>query len=263
MDILIQLSANSSGLSSNVNWTNNGATWNTKGKFSSNYAIDLNADKYMTSNVGIILPYNEKWFIYLWNYKSSRTNYDTIIGGTNSYYYSLQNKDAEFSNKAGMRIYANGYSISSTNEQPLNEWVHYYIDCDGNGNISFYLNGNLQQSITKNQNIDFSSFNLGSWGEGKFKDGTPGLIDDLVIAKGEQLFISNFNIPEVKFDNLMNINQSIILSYADKGIINNLDLYTTNDYSNAFVTPSKFITNNAIDEDSNLIPYYADMVKKL
>ena len=154
----------------------------------------------MSCNREIILPYNEKWFIYLWSYKTDFTDYDVILGGSNAKYYSLQNKDGEYADSIGMRIEGQGYSIKSLTPQETYKWIHYYIDCNGSGTFSLYINGEIQQRLTRKQDIIFKSLNLGAWSYGTCKEGSAGFIDDFIIAKGEQMYTTDsFEIPNEKF----------------------------------------------------------------
>ena len=238
LEILVQLSANSSGL---IDLAGNTWTYHKKeitrirdeenyeeesedidlgiaGKFPDTLAININENNWISSDKEIILPYNEKWFIYLWNYKIKFSNYDIVLGGTNAKYYSLQNNDGEYAQTIGMRIDGQGYSIKSLIPQELDRWVHYYIDCDGNGNIFLYIDGKIQQRIYRKQNIIFKPLNLGAWSFGTCKEGTPGFIDDLVIAKGEQLFFDEFDIPDEPFSlSFFNRNIKKIKRYSKLG----------------------------------------------
>ena len=220
LKILVQLSANESGikdLAGNI-WTyhkkeitrvrdeenyeeeSDDVDLTTEGRFSDTSAINLNKGNWMSCNREIILPYNEKWFIYLWNYKTDFTDYDVILGGSNAKYYSLQNKDGEYADSIGMRIEGQGYSIKSLTPQETYKWIHYYIDCNGSGTFSLYINGEIQQRLTRKQDIIFKSLNLGAWSYGTCKEGSAGFIDDFIIAKGEQMYTTDsFEIPNEKF----------------------------------------------------------------
>ena len=220
LKILVQLSANESGikdLAGNI-WTyhkkeitrvrdeenyeeeSDDVDLTIEGRFSDTSEINLNKGNWMSCNREIILPYNEKWFIYLWNYKTDFTDYDVILGGSNAKYYSLQNKDGEYADSIGMRIEGQGYSIKSLTPQETYKWIHYYIDCNGSGTFSLYINGEIQQRLTRKQDIIFKSLNLGAWSYGTCKEGSAGFIDDFIIAKGEQMYTTDsFEIPNEKF----------------------------------------------------------------
>lgn len=215
LEILVQLSANSLGLVDRAGntwevhndiWSaeendfiNQGITWSIQGRFPDTYVIDCNANKWYSCNKTFILPYKEKWFIYLWNYKTDFTDYDVILGGSNAKFYSLQNKDGEYADSIGMRIEGQGYSLKSLAPQETYKWTNYYIDCNGSGTFYLYINGKLQQKLIRNQDIIFKSLNLGSWSYGTCREGTPGFIDELVIIKGERLFYEEFEVPDEPF----------------------------------------------------------------
>ena len=238
LEILVQLSANSSGLIdlAGNTWTyhkkeitrirdeenyeeeSNDMDLGIEGKFPNTLAININEGNWISCDKEIILPYNQKWFIYLWNYKTKFSYYDVVLGGTNAKFFSLQNNDGEYAQTIGMRIEGQGYSIRSIVPQELDKWIHYYIDCNGSGMFSLYINGKIQEKLHRNQDMIFKPLNLGAWSFGTCKEGTPGFIDDLVIARGEQLFYEDFEVPDEPFSiALFNRNIKKIKRYSKLG----------------------------------------------
>ena len=167
------------------------------GRFTTTKAINLNANKYLVSNTTFTLKQNEMWYISFWSYKTIISDTDVILGGDSSKLYSIQNSDRDSNNgygTIGLKINQSEYSIQDTTLQPLSQWTHIYITCDGNNNIYLFINGEYKSSQIMNTNLIFNPLILGGY-DGSNTEGNAGYIDDLIIVEGQQLYTTDFTPP--------------------------------------------------------------------
>ena len=151
-------------------------------------SLYLNGSSYLQMSSGLTLKASEQWFISFWIYKTSTGTCDTILGdSTTNYLYSLQVSDSSSKGNIGMRFNSSSYMISA-GALPLNQWVHIFVENDGAGNVTIYVNGIKQ--VTKAVNRDFilsNNVRIGSFGTYTC---SACYLDEFAVATGSRHWLS-------------------------------------------------------------------------
>jgi len=167
--------------------------------------FDGNGDNLTWSDSADFSPGTGAFTIDGWIYQTSNNSYSTLIDLRGSDVNSLN--DVTFLVNWGTDRYvvlyggqnAPGYTFSSLNALPQNEWVHIAIvgngGASGSRNMKFYINGTLAGTATGDYDLNRGELSVGGPNGYNTTFGFVGSVDEFRFSKGIQRWTTDFTPP--------------------------------------------------------------------
>ena len=192
------------------------------------YSVQLNgSSQYITSSGGAAYQLSGDFTVEFWMYATTPRQTNAIIICRNAAYTATNNMYLMFpsgSNKIALNKNGPGGVFGSVATLSLNTWYHIVFVRSGSGtnNLSLYINGALDSSITETSTWDWSNICIGS---NPSDGGLPvatlaygGYLSNLRIVKGTALYSAPFQSPAIPLNNLTNTS---LLTFQSSTIIDN------------------------------------------